>query len=480
MTNTERATTIALWRREWLASSRLARTPWLVALAGVSLGALLLLVGMSYDASSADVGRKLFHACFSVTTMFATLFGPAIAANAVALEREGRTWEALVMAGVDPRAIDRGKFLGAYSHLGLYVLALVPAFGIPHLFGGVSFVETLLAIVMVAGIGALAVRFGLLLSSLVSSTRAALLVTLCASAALCFFVGVIAAGATSVLRYDGHMTALDRDGGPVFWPVALVHGRFTFDYARYLLVVPLGSFAVGWFGLRELTVYALDPGGRTRPHRVVYLALLSAIAVLLGTLVSTVGANIPAMAAFSVVSFAGIIVVGGDRKARAGIAAELRSSTGTRSLVLLAGGTLGLFLILGVGTIVRAMRPPEEYFSVTDHQVVENMLLYAPAFSCFVIGLIAFLRTSIERTIVVRAITVFATIGVALVPVFAAIFYKAIGDGGKGVLALSPIGVIVTGDERPYVVLAAFGWAMLGAVLLVLAHGRERSRQKLG
>jgi hypothetical protein len=472
MMNTERATSIALWRREWLASSRLARTPWLVALAGVALGAVLLLAGMSYDAASGDIGRRLFHVCFSVTTMFVTLFGPAIAANAVALEREGRTWDALIMAGVEPRAIDRGKFLGAYSHLGLYVLGLVPAFGVPHLFGGVGFTETLLAIVMVAGIGALAVRFGLLLSSMVSSTRAALLVTLCASAALCFFVGVVAVAATSALRFEPHMDVLERDGGPVFWPVALVHGRFGFDYARHLLVVPLGGFVIGWFGLRELTVYALGPNARTRPHRLSYLALLSALAVLLGTLVTHEAARAPAMAAFSAVSFAGIIVVGGDRPSRARLA--FRPATILRSVVLLASGTLGLFLILAVGAFVRSMRLPDDYGSVSNDRVVENMLLYAPAFSVFVVGLIAVLRTTNARTIAVRGLAVLITLAVTLLPVFAAIFGKAVGNDGEAPLAFSPIGVVVTNDNRILVLFAAVLWAALGAILLAVAHAREQ------
>jgi len=453
-----------LWRREWLASSRLARTPWLIALAGVSLGALLLFVGVTSSSPSSDVGRRLFHVCFTMTTLFVTLFGPAIAANAIALEREGKTWEALLMAGVTPRTIDRGKFWGSYTHLGVYLLALVPSFGIPHLFGGVSIAETLLAVVLVLALGGLAVRFGLLLSAIVPSTRSALLVTLCASAALCFFVVLVGAGAGSFLYQEAHMQSLESEA-PVVWPVALVNERFGFDYVRYLLLVPIGGVVLGWYGLRELTVYALDTTSAKRPHRITYAALLLGVAVVLGLIPAKPVEVIGVEVMFALVTFVAIVIVGGDHGKR---------STLGRSLTLAATSTAGMFIVCALGSFVAAWTSGE-VSSQRERESLEHLLVYGPAFTLFLTGLAGLFQSLFQRAVVSRAVTVATTIALTIAPLLAAAFATVNEKGSsRDVLVLSPIGAIVTNDNLGLVVLTAFGWAVLGAGLLVTTHLRAR------
>lgn len=225
-----------LWLREWRATSRLVRTPWLLGLSSLSMASLVLLVavGQHEYVPAEAVSRLLFQTFFGTALLFTALVGPAMAASSIALEREGKTWEALLMAGVTPREIDRGKFLGAYTHLGLYWLALLPAAALPHLHGGVTLVETVLGLVMVLVVGAVAVRFGLAISAAVSSTRLALLLTAGASALVCFAVVAGSFGMGEVLRRHG-MESVARDT-PVFWPVALAREALSYDYFRLLLV----------------------------------------------------------------------------------------------------------------------------------------------------------------------------------------------------------------------------------------------------
>ena len=129
------------------------------------------------------------------------LAGPALAANGIASEREGRTWEALLLTGLAPGVIARGKFLAAYTHVALYVVMLAPVGALPFLFGGVTAVEVVLAFVWLFLFALLAVAFGLAVSSKMDSLRVALLVTL-----LCaFLLSPTAYGIGTALSHAAHL-----------------------------------------------------------------------------------------------------------------------------------------------------------------------------------------------------------------------------------------------------------------------------------
>jgi hypothetical protein len=465
----------ALWQREWLASSRLARTPWLASLAGFSLGTGMLLFAVGSSEPSSDLGRKLFHVCFAVNVLFATLIGPAIAANTIALEREGKTWEALVMAGISPRSIDSGKFLGAYTHLVAYLLGLLPCAGIPHVFGGVSCGETLLATLMVFAVGALAVRFGLFMSAVVPSARAALLATVFSSAGLCFVVMLIAVGATKVLGNDIGMQSL-RSEGPVFWPVALVNEPFSFDYARYLVVLPIGAFAVAWFCLRDLTRHALSTNTvstvsvRSESMRLAtYLVSIVVVAVLAGLVPNRSDEIILGEVLFSLVVFGAIVALSGD--------APARTTSTFRSLVLIAGGAGGTFLVAVVAHVMLEAlgRSAHPEYGIRSDDVLTNMLVYAPAFTAFVTGLAAVLRTLVRRPAVARLATIGVTGAIAIVPLIAGVLARPGGSSPPSVIAASPIGAIfMNASDRPLVVIAAVVWMIAGLALIIVTHRREQ------
>lgn len=162
--------------RELRQAARQRRVPLLVG----GLPLVLLLVGMVLAASMgtysepAAIGASMFEAFFGVATCVVVIVGATVAASGIASEREGHTWEALLLSGMQPAAIARGKFLSAFTQASLYLLVLAPGAGLAFVFGGVSIRELVVAFGLLLAVAALAVAFGLAVSSYARSARGAL------------------------------------------------------------------------------------------------------------------------------------------------------------------------------------------------------------------------------------------------------------------------------------------------------------------
>jgi hypothetical protein len=471
-----------LWLREWRAFSRLSRTPWLLGGSTLLLTGVLVLaaIGRGQLESPAAIGQFLFHTCFGLLALFVTLFGPAIAANTVALEREGKTWDALLMAGVKPHAIDRGKFLGAYTHLALYLFALLPCTAIPHLFGGVMHRETLAGVVLVAALGAIAVRIGLLISAALPSTRTALLATVVLSALLCF--GLTAAGfeGSRYVEDELHLvTEINRQ--PVFWPVALVRARLGFDYVRFLVLVPIGFAAIGWFALRELTLFALTPIPRVaRPAlQRSFIVLAPALALMLGLVpnVFKPATIVETQLVFALSIFGCVLAASGER-------ARSRSSLHS-STILAAGTAIGLTVIPAVTNAVGLMRQARDLpttpslalfpWEVAPPQVTA-MAVYGSAIMLAIIGVAAFVREAFGRGALTRGVVVATALGILALPAMVAQVLPLFESrtATSIALALSPVLAVGRADYHPELVYGAAFWALGGVGLLLLTRQRER------
>jgi hypothetical protein len=98
--------------RELKQAARLTRTPFilmtLTAMAALLLCSIGGLASLSLD--PARTGVAIFHTFFSLAYFVVTLAGPALASNSIASERDGRTWEALLLTGLSPGIVARGKF----------------------------------------------------------------------------------------------------------------------------------------------------------------------------------------------------------------------------------------------------------------------------------------------------------------------------------------------------------------------------------
>ena len=169
-----------VWIRELKQSARLSRTPVILAVVTGMTTLLIASIGgvLSVTAEPAQVGIGVFHTFFSLAFAIVTAVGPAVAAATIASEKSGRTWEALLLTGITPAGIARGKFLAALTYVLAYVVMLAPVGGLSFLFGGVAPAEVLVAFLLLGLIAGLSVAFGLAMSSKFASPAVAILVTL--------------------------------------------------------------------------------------------------------------------------------------------------------------------------------------------------------------------------------------------------------------------------------------------------------------
>lgn len=227
-----------VWMRELKQAARLQRTPIILSVVTGMMTLLICSVGgvASTSAEPAKVGVGIFHTFFSLAYAVVTWLGPAVAANTIAGERSGRTWEALQLTGLGPRRIARGKFLAAYTYICLYVVMLVPVGALPFLFGGVTATEVLLAFLILFLLAALAVAFGLSVSAKFQSPAAAIIVTLLVALPVSL---AVYGGAGVGLSYAAHDEWQGVPGGlPVWLPTAYVRADFGLPYCVFLLILP--------------------------------------------------------------------------------------------------------------------------------------------------------------------------------------------------------------------------------------------------
>lgn len=245
----------AIWMREMPQAARLRRTPWVIF--GLTLAISLLMcsiggIAASENTSPATLGGGLFQSFFSIAYFVVIIVGPAVAANSVASEREGKTWEAVQLTGLHPKDIARGKFMAAYTTIALYIVALAPVGALPFLFGGVTPVEVVVAFVFLFLVAGLAVAFGLALSSLMASSRGAIVVTL--------ILAIVIGPALYMLFGFSASFAVHKAWGdipeafPIWLPLAYSRVPFGVEYVAALVVAPLLLVLVpAWF-LYEVTV----------------------------------------------------------------------------------------------------------------------------------------------------------------------------------------------------------------------------------
>src|SRR5690606_23067860 len=211
-----------VWIRELKQSARLPRTPVILAVVTGMVTLLIASIGgvLSVTAEPAQVGAGVFHTFFSLAFAIVTTVGPAVAATTIASEKSGRTWEALLLTGLSPAAIARGKFLAAFTYVSLYVVMLAPVGALAFLFGGVTPAEVLLAFAVLLLIASLSVAFGLAVSSKLSTPAASILVTLFVGLPLAMVVYGLGGVALSFAVHE--LWPAVTGGAPVWLPTAYV------------------------------------------------------------------------------------------------------------------------------------------------------------------------------------------------------------------------------------------------------------------
>jgi hypothetical protein len=251
-----------LWRnpllvRELRQAVRTGRTIVVLLILAVLVGLLVISIAGAFGMgkSPVNLGPVLFQVFFSLAFFIVLIIGPTIAAVSVASEKDGRTWEALVLAGLDGRMVARGKFWTAATAVAAFLCMIAPSSLLCLLLGGVTMVELLVAFVLLTFIAMIGIAFGVAAGAWAGSTASATLTvlatTLLGAPALYFGVGL----ATSFLA---HATWSDIPSAlPVWLPLAYTRARFDGLYVLLLIAMPLtvGCLAL-WF-FYEVTVMLL-------------------------------------------------------------------------------------------------------------------------------------------------------------------------------------------------------------------------------
>lgn len=212
--------------------------------------ALSVLVGGSTIAAGhlapATVGQIVFQIFFTLALVVIILVAPAHAATFITGEREGRTYESLILSGMDAWRIVRGKFLASFASLSLVLVAFSPIVGIAFLFGGISPTHVFFAFLALFGALAVSVSFGIAISARLKTTRVAILIafSLAVPSGMIFVPSLAGMGEAAHSAWGLGMH------GP-FWFAEALGERF-FEWDTFALVFLLPTFLVTcatWFFL---------------------------------------------------------------------------------------------------------------------------------------------------------------------------------------------------------------------------------------
>ncbi len=422
----------AIWMREMRQTARLGRTPWILFALTLTISLLMCSIGgiaASSETSPAALGGALFQVFFSIAYFVVTVLGPSVAANSIASEREGRTWEAVLLTGLTPKQITTGKFFAAYTTIGLYIVVLAPVGALSFLFGGVTATEVVVAFGFLFALAGLSVAFGLAVSSLMSSLRGAIVVTLmlaiCVGPTLYVIFGFTCSMGVHELWPDVPQ------GLPIWLPLAYTRAPFGAQYVALLLAIPLLLIVVpAWF-LYEATVANLtgDAEDRSTGLKRWYalvtpmLAMACAVPSLLATdddarmVLCLVGIGAFALhAGFCAMLFAAEpagpsrrVRVHWDRS-RVGAFRRFFGPGLSRASVLVASlGVLGMCAIALIDALVIQTSPSgTKYGATPPANYVEDIVLFTIYLACFflfVVGLTAWLRSRMHAPWVARLIT---------------------------------------------------------------------------
>ena len=276
-----------LWRspllaRELRQAIRTGRIIVVLLVLAVLMGLLVVSIAGAFGMGKAQVnlGPVLFQVFFSLAFFIVLVVGPTMAAVGVASEKDGRTWEALLLAGMDGRALARGKFWTAMTAVAAFLCMIAPASLLCILLGGVTIIELVLAFALLMVIASIGIGYGVAVGAWARSTGSATLTalgsTLLGSPALYFGAGL----GTSFLA---HATWPEVSSAmPVWLPLAYTRAHFDGLYLLLLLALPIALSFLGLWFFYELAVLQLAPKSEDRTTGIKrwYLVSLPTVAVM--------------------------------------------------------------------------------------------------------------------------------------------------------------------------------------------------------
>lgn len=131
---------------------------------------------ISFGATNFDsgptIGRAIFLTVMTVALMLVCFISPSLTSGAITGERERQSLDLLVTTLLSAREIVTGKMLASLSFLLLLIAAVLPIASLSFLFGGVSGIEMVIAIVGLVVSALLCSAIGLFWSTLMRGSLA--------------------------------------------------------------------------------------------------------------------------------------------------------------------------------------------------------------------------------------------------------------------------------------------------------------------
>lgn len=471
--------------RELRQAARLKRGPFL--LGGVSVlatgVALLMTAAMTSPWSTpTEIGPMVFEGMFGLATFVAVLVGATVAASGVASEREGHTWEALLLSGLRPAAIARGKFLSAFAQAALYLFALAPSAALSFLVGGVTVTEIIVAFALLLGVTALAVVFGLAVSSYAKTARGALAGSMIAT----LVVGPTMYGIfTGLGVLTGQVLGQHEGRGATWLAHAIAALPFEPRSTVFFVLNPIIALVVpGWL-VYEVTKANLSDASDDRSSGLRRWYVFATV-LLVGGALATLLAVPDGRDALTV----GLLIVialhlGGSALVFSGeplgpsrrVLARWGELTFARKLFGpgLASATL-LHAGLGTAALVAVFGVGRGLYSGYHAAFVSMVAGYIIAFHLFVAGLTGVLAARMRKPNVVRGLLVAITLMLFVTPLIAGAVGRAMSetpsaDDWKFVESLSPLFTMLSSNYPDsstlfYARVSAVGYGIVGIMLV--------------
>lgn len=501
-----------VWVRELRQSTRLSRTPLILALVTVLTALVIATVG-GVGASNADpatVGAILFHTFFSLAYAIVSWIGPGVAAMTIASERSGRTWETVLLTGMSARQVARGKFASAYTYIAMYVVMLAPVGAMSFLFGGVSALDVTFAFLFLFVFAALSVGFGLSISSAIGNPTVAMLVTVPIAAVLSL-VAYLSLGVGLSVAVHEYWPAVTQ-GAPVWLPTAYTRAEFGWLYLLLLVAAPTAIAAIVGSLFYELTAANIAQSNDDRSSGLRrWFAIVTPILLLVALIPRAMETDRDAMwqtyvlAMAALQCFLGLVLflfAGEPLQRSSRVEWAFRSSGASRLrrflgpgiepallLVLLLGG---IALVIPVGLGVLQQLDNERVSGLPDPARLACVLAfggYALCFLLFLTGFVLYTRARSQNGTAPRVLLVLmvfvATAGPWLILAMAGLMARV--DEVMWLASPSPAFVFQLFDSllsgRPEaetqlfsMIASATGWALLGVVFWALGTRALRRR----
>jgi hypothetical protein len=483
---------------------RSGRAILLLVVLAVLLGLVILAMGGAFGMGRLppNFGVALFQVFFSLAYFVVTIIAPSLAAVGMSSEKNGRTWEALVLTGTEVRAIARGKFWAASLAMVAFVVMIAPASLLARLLGGVTIAELAIALALLAVIAMVAVAFGVFVGASAQATGSATLAAM-ASALLAAPVLYLAGGFG--MSFLAHSTWPEVPTLPVWLPLAYVRAKFDGWYVLLLLALPVVVVGLAMWFFYEVTVARLsdpldDRASRLKRWYLVALPLVTGIAAIPGFMTrgsGRLGAWLGGLGglflflAFSALVLAGDVLAASPRvefrwqkRGARWITRVLGPGlVQTSTLALVAGLlTLALYALVGAAALSkdgpRGLPPPA---SVALLACAE----YWSAFFVFVVGFMLWSRARSRSIGGARIVSMMVSVSALAGPwiVFLIFGYASSHKLEDSLLVAAPSPlyafVVVDAIERgePHLALtsalvSSLGWISMGLVLFGLGARR--------